>query len=101
MKKKILLNMFKDLSNDKISYPITKIPKSFYDEYIKIMLKLINIYKNSKQFFVYLLRNKDKKKQFDDNIIYLTDKQNIKWLNKYMKHFNNVENKYKQFVKDN
>jgi hypothetical protein len=80
----ILMSMYEKLTQGEHVYPIKNIPKTFYDIYIKNINKFLQPHLSIKRFFVYLIRNEKKLKQFNNNIKGLVDKQNEKWLKEYM-----------------
>lgn len=80
----VLLDIFKGLEKGQILYPVKEIPKDFVDQYIAIMSKIIRKYKMTKKFFVYLVRNPDKYKKLEQNMVDVVDQQNKRWIEKFI-----------------
>ena len=80
----ILLDIAKNLLNNKITYPIDEIPKSFIDMYQSIMYEYILQYTDIKKFFVFLSTNDAIFNVAKDLIRQSVKEKMTKWTDKYL-----------------
>jgi hypothetical protein len=83
---KMLFNIFKGLEEEKILYPDIEISNEFCKFYNEIMTEILEQFKMTKKFFVFLI---DHDSVFEQSNKLLSDsvyKKNSKWLKQYMSH---------------